>query len=287
MVDTTEFGEAYGEEDEFLYGSTSPKSLPEMTWKEVEEALEKTDIALVTTGSIENHGPHLPLGADALKGPIYAKAIARKLKEEEDIDIVVGPTIPFGRAPWHMGFPGTINLRSETHINVMVDVMDSLVQHGFEQIVLLNCHGGNAYTAPEAARIVLNRYPESNIVFLNSPIQPELEEFRGDGLSKSDMEHEFHGGETETARMMYAYPKLVNMDEAKRGPPADGGEYYGEEVGEYGREYGSIPPERFKEIWPHGTGGDPFCADAETGERLISITVDKVSEYIATYMADN
>ena len=50
-----------------LYTIYGPKTMFEMTWEEVQEALEKTDIVLLPIGSVEQHGPHLPLGSDSMQ----------------------------------------------------------------------------------------------------------------------------------------------------------------------------------------------------------------------------
>jgi creatinine amidohydrolase len=281
------FGEYYrGRGDEVLYPITEPKTLREMSWKEVEEALEETDTVLVTMGSIENHGPHLPLGADTLKAPVYGKKIKEQLAED-DIEMVVGPTIPFGITPHHMSFPGTINIGSETYINLVEDVCESMIEAGFEKLILLNCHGGNTHEIAVAARHISHDNDDVDVYFLKVPTNLEIQKYDENDYWKSDRpRHEFHGGETETARQLYAYKKLVMMDRAEEGWATDDAEFWADEVGAYNRDYGTITKEEYEEIWPLGHGGDPFVADDESAERLFDLTVDHVCEYVREYVVD-
>jgi len=80
-----------------------------MTWEEAEEALQETDIVVLPIGSTEQHGPHLPLGNDALQVRERARRIVVKL-EEMGVKAVAGPLIPFRTASYDMSFPCTIYL---------------------------------------------------------------------------------------------------------------------------------------------------------------------------------
>jgi creatinine amidohydrolase/Fe(II)-dependent formamide hydrolase-like protein len=60
---------------ETLYEVRGPKTLFEMSWPEVEEALGKTDVVIVPVGSTEQHGTHLPLGSDTLQAGDMARMV--------------------------------------------------------------------------------------------------------------------------------------------------------------------------------------------------------------------
>lgn len=86
--------------------SSSSVLLEEYTWPEVEAALEAgTQTAVVAVGSIEQHGPHLPLVMDALAGDELSRRIAERLG-----DAIAAPTIRPGCSGHHMAFPGTITI---------------------------------------------------------------------------------------------------------------------------------------------------------------------------------
>src|SRR5713226_2047566 len=115
--------------------------LSDMSWPEVEARLKETDVVLVPTGSNEQHGPILPEKTDIF----ISTEIARRAAEEvrNDVKAVVAPPVPFGYSPEWLEWPGTISLRIETLRNLLMDIVTSLIHHGFRKIVLVNGHGSN------------------------------------------------------------------------------------------------------------------------------------------------
>lgn len=253
-----------------VYESHEPKNLFEMTWLEVERALEKSKTVLIAHGSIEQHGAHLPLGSDTYQGDDITKRVVAQLAGE-GIPCLAGPTIPFGVAPYHMGFPGTITLTPSTALLLVEEVCKSLYHHGFRNLVLIMAHGGNWPILQAAVSGLGPQLPEARLVALNwlkeqSSHYPEL-------LRSSDPAGESHSGEGETSRMLVSTPKLVQMHEArvvqderaKSMEPHDhplfgGGVYPG------GRN--------FRDATAWGNIGDPTQASADTGEKLYQIITD-------------
>src|SRR5437868_1429652 len=103
--------------------------LPHMTWPEVEDLLNRTDMVIIPVPSLEQHDPQTPIGTDFLSGVERAKLIAQK------IDILVAPVIIAGSSPYHMGFPGTITISTETLEKVYFEATQSLIRHGFRRIL--------------------------------------------------------------------------------------------------------------------------------------------------------
>ncbi len=99
--------------------------------------LKKATTAIIPIGSIEQHGPHLPLLTDAILAEKIALEAARKT------DSIVTPTVSFGFSPEHMSFPGTISVSPETFFGLIRDIAESLDTHGFSKLILVNAHGGN------------------------------------------------------------------------------------------------------------------------------------------------
>src|SRR5260370_27466713 len=92
-------------------------------------------------GSLEQHGPHLPVEIDSLLGETVALRTARLAAEKEPV--LVLPMLWTGLSEHHMSFGGTITLDTDTFLAVLPCVCEAIVRHGFRRLVLLNGHGGN------------------------------------------------------------------------------------------------------------------------------------------------
>src|SRR4051794_30174078 len=94
-------------------------------------------IAVVPFGSIEHHGAHLAIGADAVLADAVGRHVAREL------DAVLAPTVRVGDADQRAQLTGTMSLRADTLSDVAVQLTMSLLGQGFARIVLVSTHGGN------------------------------------------------------------------------------------------------------------------------------------------------
>jgi creatinine amidohydrolase len=110
-----------------------------LTWPEINDAIELGKVCIVPCGSIEQHGPHLPLDVDIICPTEIARGAGRLIPEK----LLVLPTVTNGYTGHVMDFPGTINSHWEHFINNVLDITRSLAYHGFKKIVLLNGHGSN------------------------------------------------------------------------------------------------------------------------------------------------
>ena len=117
--------------------------LQDMTWEEVRDRAKESDVAVMSTGSNEQHGIHLPLKTDIF----IASEVARRGAEAvmDDVKPIVAPPIPYGWSPEHIHFPGTVTLSRETFINLVKDVLRSLIRSGFRKVVIVNGHGSNPF----------------------------------------------------------------------------------------------------------------------------------------------
>ncbi len=157
---------------------------------------EPNPVAIIPLGSIEQHGPHLPLGTDSYAALEISKKVACRTNS-----IVVQPCWP-GYSPHHMAFAGTITFRAETLINIIIDTVESLVAHGIKKVLILNGHGGNAQIAAHAARQARRR-TGAIVLMPTGPMGGNVEEM----LQKIDV----HAGAGETALALTLFPDLVEM----------------------------------------------------------------------------
>lgn len=129
----------------------------ELNWMDVEGYLKKDDRVILVLGACEQHG-YLSLATDTLIPQAIADAASQQT------GVLVAPPLHFGVSPHFMTYPGTISLRLSTYLQVVEDVLRSLVGYGFQRVLILNGHGGND---PVRARLVelRNELPEVKIAW--------------------------------------------------------------------------------------------------------------------------
>src|SRR5438477_6665242 len=87
----------------------------DLTQPEIAAQLERNPLVILPTGSIEQHGPHLPTGTDTLAAGVIGLAVAERM------DGLLLPGLPFGVTPMHMPFEGTITLTTDTFIRAVTE----------------------------------------------------------------------------------------------------------------------------------------------------------------------
>jgi creatinine amidohydrolase len=252
-----------------LYTVSGPKTLYEMTREEAQEALAKTDIILLPAGAVEQHGPHLPLGADTIQGVDMCKR-TQLLLEAEGTRVVVAPPFMYGLSSAHMDFPGTISLTPHTMLSVIEETCLSLYHHGFRKFALIMAHGGNWPIMQVAAQSIVAQTSDADVICLNW-LDLVYDQY---GKILTSKKHEGHSGEGETARMLSSTPELVEMQRART--------FYPETAAPTEKDYpgGFFKPKRsMKATTQYGSVGDPKLATAETG--------DKIYDVIVRWLTDN
>ncbi len=111
--------------------------LQKCTWPEVEAYLQHSQSVIIPIGSTEQHGPTGMIGTDSLCADAIAKEVANRL------NLMVCPPLNYGMATHHMAFAGTITLQPDTLVRMIKDIVTSLSEHGFEEFIFINGHGGN------------------------------------------------------------------------------------------------------------------------------------------------
>lgn len=101
----------------------------------------KGRLVVVPLGSLEQHGPHLPLATDTILASYVAREAAAMVRA--DPPVVVAPALAYGVSRHHLSYGGTSSFDSRDFYSCLVDICSSLIQSGFSHIFLLNGHGGN------------------------------------------------------------------------------------------------------------------------------------------------
>ena len=166
---------------------------------------------MLPVGTIEQHGPHLPLITDVLT----ATEMSRRAVEQIPAEAVLLPSVFYAFNEHHLDFPGTISVRGETFIQYVTDIGRSLAHHGFRKILLVNGHGSNVPYLDIAARNITieTQAIAAMIPWWNLVPKPLFEELR---------ESEYpggmaHGCELETSVLLYLRGDLVQMEQGGDG----------------------------------------------------------------------
>ncbi len=180
--------------------------LQELTWEEVGSYLKESDLIICPVGSTEQHGPAGPLGLDALVAIAMAEDAAKKA------GVLCAPPLWFGDSSHHLGFPGTISLRTETLIGVIQDMARSLAKHGFRKILFINGHKAANLPALHSATKNLREFELPHVFF--AIIDPMKMGKKVANETKEAPEH--HCGELEIAQCWYKFPDLIKADRLTR-----------------------------------------------------------------------
>ncbi len=244
--------------------------IEEMTWQQVKQAMEQGYRRVIfALGSIEQHGPHLPLVTDALIGDALALRVAEKLG-----NTLVAPTIRPGCSEHHMRFPGSLSISSELLAAITRAYCESLAHHGFETIFLLPSHGGNFATV---ARIApeLNRDIRAKVVGFSDLVEfQKVTDAIAARFGVTPPESGAHAGCSETSLILAERADLVHMDQAQVGF-----------VGDFIKLAQELKPGsagfgmKFDDISPIGVLGDPRSARADIGRELLEGLADHLAAF--------
>ncbi len=223
--------------------------------------------ALIALGSVEQHGPHLPLGTDRWIADVLATGLAARLK-----DAVALPAVPLGCASEHLDFAGTLHVEPATLEAVLRDQLSSLHRHGFERAFLFTAHGGNLDALEEmrtrlvtaAAPLVLRIETDLRVGRMQS------EAVAAESIAASAAGP--HAGEYETSLVAWLRPGSIRRDSLVPGRLVEPGEGQG-------LFYPSLRPNA-----ESGVLGDPSAASASRGSRYLSAWLDLLeTAYLAAF----
>lgn len=234
-------------------------ALYDLTSDDVRALLEKTPVAVLPFGSIEQHGPHLPCGTDAMAADLVARDLAIRL------GALLVPFGPYGITPIHAGHPGTISLRRETFETLLSDVCRELVAMGARTVVFVNWHEGNTPSlnavATELQDVTSVRFFVAQACYVARRV------YASDGGSLT------HGGSIETMAVMAHDPSLLKLERAVESSRPAGAEE-ADNMRRSHEVYGFITD--VTEIADGGWYGDPQWATPARAETFPGAVVDEI-----------
>ena len=198
------------------------------------------DTAVIPVGSLEQHGPHLPIMTDWAIATELGKRVAEKM------NAFLLPAFPISTCREHMGKKGSVWMEATTFYQMMYDVVMSLKTQGFKRVAFVITHGGIFVMGPLVRDLNARFNPDLMVAF----VTPDTSNLKGITETRG-----LHADESETSQILAIAPETVHMDRAVDFDP---------EVPRPYLNYGSI----FRAS-PTGVWGYPTKATAEKGELIL------------------
>jgi len=237
-------------------------------------------ILVVPVGSVEQHGEHLPVATDSLLAEAVAHGGVEAAAEDtgegdetEGIPALVAPAVWTGYSPHHLPFGGTLTIGFRRLLGVLEDLADSGVDGGFDAVLLVNGHGGNAALVDGAVSTIGVAHPETEVVGVT---YFELAAGLLDDVRETDPGGMSHGGEFETSLMLHLHPELVGEER-----PARPLETPYERAATDLLEGGPVSAYRgFDAYSDSGAIGVPEAASAETGVAIFELLCEELGSLL-------
>lgn len=226
--------------------------LGDATWPEVDDA--DAPLLLIPVGSLEQHGPALPLATDARVAAVVARGAAERLAE--DRHVLVGPAVPYGASGEHEGFPGTVSVGSPVLAALLVELGRSACRWA-GRLIFVNGHGGNHAAVATACRRL--RYEGRDVAWTTCHV------VGGDA----------HAGRTETSILLATAPELVRRDRLEAGNTTPLPELLP-----------ALQESGVRGVSGNGVLGDPAGADADQGRQIVERLVADLVHAVTHGAAD-
>jgi creatinine amidohydrolase/Fe(II)-dependent formamide hydrolase-like protein len=239
--------------------------LGEMTWPQAAKRLQEVDTVLLPVGSIEQHGPHLPLDTDAFDAAYLSKKVAERCSDPKPL---VLPLIPYGVSYHHEDFRGTLSVTPGTLSRLVDEIGMSAARQGITKLVIINGHGGNGPALHFAAQMINRDAHIFTCVDTGETSDPDISAL---AVTPNDV----HAGEIETSTTLAVRSHLVRLREARKFVPRFSNRYLNfsskRSVGWYAH---------ISKISAYGVLGDPTKADPEKGRKMWEVMIKHLVEFV-------
>lgn len=232
----------------------------ELTAADLRDQATRDAIVILPVASMEQHGPHLPVGVDTILCEAVCQAAAEKLAPTEPV--VVAPTLWCGMAEHHMVYGGTFTFDIPTYRAVLLAFLNSIKRHGFRKVLIVNGHGGNI----SALSAFLPDFAVETGLMVRATTYFELAQ-PGIATVLEDQDRVRHACEGETSLMLAVAEPLVRKD---RLPDAVGPKH------STPRPLGVARYRSFRDFSDSGVVGDARRATVEKGHKLMVICRDAI-----------
>lgn len=254
-------------------GMTAWRWWEELTTSDFAGLDPATTAALLPVAAIEQHGPHLPLGTDAIITDAIVAAALDRLQPGRAVLRL--PTLRIGLSPEHARFAGTLTLTVETALDLWCEIGRGVAAAGVKKLILFNGHGGQVALIDLVAQR-LRAEAELCAVrasYFHAPAATGL-------IPEEERTFGWHGGQLETSMMLAVAPELVRMSQlenfSSRAEAVAAHNWVLAVEGEAGLGWLA------EDLNPLGVAGNAAQATAETGRVL----VDHYATWLATLIRE-
>jgi creatinine amidohydrolase len=234
-----------------------PMKFHEMTFPQIREVPRDRCVVLAPIAACEQHSRHLATFTDTILVTGVADGVEARLSGA----VLQLPTTWFGASHHHLRFGATLSARVDTHVTLLCDLLEPLLEDGFQRIMILNGHGGNIDTMQVALRRLQPVYRNR---ILSAASYWDLASRELAALAEGPRKSMGHACEFETSMMLALRPDLVRREEIRDDVPRDDpvlrGIYLAEDM--------------FQRT-DHGAVGYPERASAEKGRAFLAAAIDR------------
>jgi creatinine amidohydrolase/Fe(II)-dependent formamide hydrolase-like protein len=252
----------------------SARLLGELTYQDVPQKLSARSVLVLPIGSVEQHGPHLPLNTDVVIAEGLAARIVARFGEA--LDLWRLPTVSVSLAREHEWAAGTLSLSLEGMAALLRD-LGRTIARGLptRNLLILNGHGGNRGILEALIRDLRFDFGLNVCVFHPAALT--------DGQTGGGIP-EIHGARNETSIMLALAPHLVRHERFQAGAAVST-----QEIESRILDLAVNWPWRSDDVRfsAHGVIGDPSGATAEFGEQLIGAAVDAAAKILEQLLAES
>jgi creatinine amidohydrolase len=222
--------------------------LEQMTMDDFAAGLQETRTVIIPCGSVEEHGPHLPLGTDTIHVYEVCKEASKR------IPVFVAPPLYYGVCRSTRNHPGTVGIRASTLRALTADLVAALYRQGLRHFLVISGHASGLQISSftEVGEELLLEYPDVRVAVL-SILDLAMAAWQDVVVTKDDS----HAGEVETSVMLHLRPQWV-------------GETRPQEKPQFPKHLLVRDKLRF---WPGGVWGDASQASKEKGKKLFDLAV--------------
>ena len=229
-------------------------------WEDARNKIQSSEGVILTLGSVEEHGLHLPMGTDT----IIAEAMAEEVSRRQDLYYY--PCVTFGQVWSARDYEGTISISPGCLEEYCVQAAKSIGRAGGKRIFIFSFHNGNHKVITEVLRRLKDEDsgPQAYHISLGG-IEKRVSDILTTPLWNGKV---WHAGELETSLMLYLRPELVHMEKATC------------EFPEVPKAY-ALSAVSWKSFLKSGAFGDASSASADKGERLYGRMCEELCSQIA------